>query len=261
MSSVRFASVFLFGSGLSRLGFTAVRDMKDTLESPSTSPTPDWRDKVTWYTHETSAVRLVKIAGNVLFRLLAEVECVGQENVPKTGGCIVAANHVNDFDILYMGICNPRHPHFMAKAELYKNPVFGWLIRLGGSFPVYRGKKDQWALQQAGRILTAGETLFMFPEGTRSRNGQLREGKVGVIKLALEHQMPVIPAAILGTQNIHFSLWNRAKVKIEFGQPLDIGSLAGPPPHSYETMAELTTTLMQKIAAMLPPEQRGVYGV
>lgn len=231
--------------------------MKDSLESTSTEP--DWRDRVTWYTHETTLVRLVKNMGDILFRLLAEVECVGQKNVPKTGGCIVASNHVNNFDIIYMTICNPRHPYFMAKVELYKNPLFGWFIRLGGTFPVYRGEKDQWALQQAGRILAAGESLFMFPEGTRSRNGQLKEGKVGVIKLALKHQVPVIPAAILGTQNFRFSLRHRTKIRIEFGQPLDIGSMAGPPPHSYETVGELTTTLMQEIAAMLPPEQRGVY--
>jgi 1-acyl-sn-glycerol-3-phosphate acyltransferase len=149
----------------------------------------------------------------------------------------------------------------MAKRELYKNPFFGWFIRQMGSFPVYRGESDPWALKQAGRILENGRPLFMFPEGTRSgRKAQMKRAKVGSVKLALDHQVPLVPAAIWGTQNVRFGQRRRNKVTIRVAPPLDVATLAGPPPYHQKTYREITTVLMKEIAAMLPSVHRGVYG-
>lgn len=221
----------------------------------------DWRDSVTWYTYETMFAKTVKAVGKIPFSNLARVECVGLENVPAEGGCIVASNHINNFDVIYLSLYSPRFLHFMAKVELYKNPFFAWSIRLGGSFPIQRGEKDVWALQQAGRILDQGQVLFMFPEGTRSgKKAQLKRGKIGAVKLAVENRVPLIPTAILGTQHFQVSLRHRNTIRIEFGQPLDVAALAGPPPHDYGAFRELTTVLMERIAAMLPQAHRGIYG-
>ena len=157
------------------------------------------------------------------FAALAQVECVDFENIPARGPCILASNHINNLDVVYLGLYVPRHLHFMAKIELYRNPIFAWAIRLGGSFPVNRGENDTWALQQAGRVLTAGQMLCMFPEGTRSgAKAQMRRGKVGAVKLALEYQAPIIPMAIIGTQNFSLTQWRTNKIRIQAGQPLDM---------------------------------------
>ncbi|MBN1217839.1 MAG: 1-acyl-sn-glycerol-3-phosphate acyltransferase [Anaerolineae bacterium] len=227
---------------------------------PATIAKTDWRNTVTWYTYETGFTRFIKAILRPLSLALAHIELVGLENVPDSGPGIIACNHFSLYDVIYMGVNLPRHPHFMAKRELYKNRLFGWLIRQFGSFPVYRGEGDLWAMEQAGRVLAAGQLLFMFPEGTRGRHkAQLKRGKVGVVKLALEHGVPVIPCAIWGTENFKVG-WKSNQIHIQVGEPVDMVSLAGPPPLKHDVSRELTTVMMQKIAEMLPPEYRGGYG-
>jgi len=234
--------------------------MDDETPSPAVDSF-DWRDTVTWYTYETNFIRLICFLARPLFGFLAQVDCDGLENIPTSGPCIVASNHLSNVDVLYMGAFLPRFPHFMAKKELYRNPLFGWLIRQLGSFPVNRGESDPWALRQAGLVLEAGQSLFMFPEGTRSgRRAQMRRGKVGTIKLALEHHAAVVPAAIWGTENFRPGLRHNNRVTIRVGRPLDIETIAGAGPWPHHTYRELTDQLMQEIAAMLPPSYRGVYG-
>lgn len=220
-----------------------------------------WRDKVTWYTHETSFLRVIRFLGDYLTSPFTRLECVGFEHIPLTGPCILASNHLNNLDAVFYGAHLPRHTCSMAKKELFDIPIFGWALRMCAAFPVYRGERDEWALKQAGRVLADGEILFLFPEGTRGGpEAKLRQGKIGSVKLALQHKVPLIPAAILGTHNFRLTLGRKNYVRMEVGQPLDVVSLAGSPPYEYETLRDLTTSLMQKIAAMLPPAHRGVYG-
>lgn len=231
--------------------------MEDAAKVP---PPGDWRDNLTWYTHETALSRAIKWVGSLYFHAVAEVERIGFDNFPATGPCILASNHISNLDVVYLAVCLPRHPHFMAKVELYKNPIFGWAIRLCGSFPVNRGENDTWALRQAGRVLEAGQLLCMFPEGTRSKDkAQLRRGKVGAVKLALDYHAPVVPVAVSGTENFSFKRWKGNKIRIQAGPPLDMAALAGPAAYDGDTLRELTTMLMQRIAAMLPPAYRGIY--
>lgn len=222
-------------------------------------PRPDWRDSLTWYTHETAFCRIIKRVGGLYFHAAAEVERIGFDNFPATGPCILASNHISNLDVIYLGICAPRHPHFMAKVELYKNPIFAWVIRQCGSFPVNRGENDTWALRQAGRVLEAGQLLCMFPEGTRSKDkAQLRRGKVGAVRLALDYHAPIVPVAISGTETFGFKGWKGNKIRIQAGPPLDMAALAGSA-YDGDKLRELTNVLMQYIAAMLPPAYRGVY--
>ena len=230
--------------------------MQETLTA--TNEVNDWRDHATWYTHQTILPRLFKLIGRPLFRLVMSLERIDWDNIPD-GPCILAPNHINNFDVLAIGLYFPRHPFYMTKKELFKNPVLSWLIRLCGAFPVNRGGRDAWTMGQAGRVLQAGQMLCMFPEGTRSgRKAQLRRGKPGTVKLALENKVPIVPAAILGTQHIKIGR-KLPKVTLQVGEPLDVATLAGSPPYTNQTIRELTTLLMQRIAKMLPPEHRGVY--
>lgn len=221
----------------------------------------DWRDRAAWYTHETKLLHLVKFIGRRVIWPLATVECLGFENIPPSGPCLLASNHINNWDVIFYGAHLPRHTFSMAKKELFDIPVLGWGLRLCGAFPVYRGESDAWALEQAGRVLEAGRMLFIFPEGTRGgRQAQLRRGKTGGVKLALQHQAPLIPAAIFGTHNFRLGWKGSNHIRMAVGRPIDAVALAGSPPYAYETLRELTTILMREIAGMLPPEHRGEYG-
>jgi 1-acyl-sn-glycerol-3-phosphate acyltransferase len=220
----------------------------------------DWRDSFAWYTCETPVCRIIKRVGGLYFRAVAQVECIDFDNFPTTGPYILASNHISNFDVVYLGLYSPRHLHFMAKVELYKNPVFAWAIRQCGSFPVNRGENDTWALRQAGRILEAGQVVCMFPEGTRSHTKvQLRRGKVGAVRLALDYHAPVVPVAICGTEDFRFKGWKGNKIRIQAGQAIDMAVLAGSTTYDHDTLRQLTSVLMRRIAAMLPPAYRGVY--
>lgn len=224
-------------------------------------PQVEWRDNYHWFTHETLLAKACKTGYKLVLPLLTQIERVGFENFPQQGPCVITCNHISNFDPLFVGVYLPRYPHFMAKVNLYRNRIIRWFFRAGGSFPVYRGQKDRWAFEQAGRVLAAGEVLFMFPEGTRSKHkAQLQRGKIGAVKFAIEHQAKIVPMAIIGTQNIRPGIRVHNKVRMEIAPPLEVEQLAKhSPPYDYETLRYLTDCLMQQIAAMLPPENRGVY--
>lgn len=229
------------------------------MESPSFNHQfrDDWRQRVKWPTHKTWVVKSTYPLGRLFFRLLMNLEISGLENLPRSGACILTPNHISNFDPIAVGLFLPRHVHFMAKGELFREGFMRWYIRHTGSFPVMRGGGDDWPLQQAGRVLQAGGLLGMFPEGTRSKEGaKLRQGRVGAVKLALAYHVPIVPVAILGTQNIKVK---RAQVTVTLGQPLDFTAQAGPPPYDFELYQKLTAILMKQIAAMLPPQHRGLY--
>jgi 1-acyl-sn-glycerol-3-phosphate acyltransferase len=229
-----------------------------SITQPKVDRFNEWRDGVTWYTHKTIVARLVKILGRPLFWTIMDFRGTGFDNIPS-GPCILAPNHINNFDGLTLGIFLPRQPFYMTKRELFKYPVMSWIMRLSGTFPVNRSAQDIWTLQHAGRILKAGQMLCIFPEGSRGgAKAQLKRGRSGAIHLALKHEVPVIPAAIFGTQYLRLGR-NRPKVSLDVGEPLDVTTLAGSAADSPEMIRELTGILMQRIAALLPPDHRGVY--
>jgi|JFJP01.1.fsa_nt_gi 1-acyl-sn-glycerol-3-phosphate acyltransferase len=222
--------------------------------------TPDWRDDYIWYTHEPLITKAFKNFLKVALLPIVQTETAGMEHLPKTGGCVVACNHISNLDPMFVGMYLPRYPHYMAKHNLYKAGPMRWFFRTAASFPVHRGEKDEWALRQAGRVLEAGEVLFMFPEGTRSKdNAKLQHGKVGAMKLAIDYQVPILPMALMGSHAIKPALRNRNRVTMQLGEPLDIKGIAGTPPYSAEVLQQLTEVLMRQIAAMLPVKNRGVY--
>jgi 1-acyl-sn-glycerol-3-phosphate acyltransferase len=220
----------------------------------------DWRDNFTWPTRQTPYITFWKYVERALFWPLYTVQWLDPENLPAAGPCILASNHISNFDSIVLWSRLPRrHIYFMAKIELFTPPIQRQLLARSGAFPVKRGESDEWALAQAGRVLAAGQMLGMFPEGTRSRNGRLQQGKLGAVKLALQHRVPLIPAAIQNTEQIRPGR-GRVAVSVQIGRHLDITAIAGPPPHPETEFESLTTTLMRQIATMLPPNQRGRYG-
>jgi 1-acyl-sn-glycerol-3-phosphate acyltransferase len=176
---------------------------------------------------------------------------VGLENLPKEGAVIIAANHLSNFDAFQLQVSLPRPIFFMGKEELFQKPVMDWLFRQLGSFPVRRGKRDQWAIRHALQVLEHQQVLGMFPEGSRRGRKGLRTAKTGVARLAKAASCPIIPIAIHGPQYMLSRFPHRTRIRITIGPAIV--------PEPKETQLNLTDRMMFTIAGMLPPEARGVY--
>ncbi len=138
----------------------------------------------------------------------------GIENVPKEGGVILAFNHKSYWDPVAAALTSKRRLHFMAKAELFKNPLFGGLIKSLGAFPVSRGKNDIGAIKAAMKILRGGEVMLIFPEGGRIKNGKKVKAKAGVAVIAQMAGVPVVPVNISGEYK-----WLH-KITVTYGEPI-----------------------------------------
>ncbi|MDP9025912.1 MAG: 1-acyl-sn-glycerol-3-phosphate acyltransferase [Candidatus Eremiobacteraeota bacterium] len=143
----------------------------------------------------------------------------GRENVPKSGPLLVAANHASYMDPLALGVACPRPISYMAKAELFRMPILGPLIKRVYAYPVERGEKasSTAAIKQSVQILREGRAVGIFPQGTRVRQGQ-GESKAGVALLASLARAPVIPAFIWGTKDA----MRLHQIKVVFGRPLHL---------------------------------------
>jgi 1-acyl-sn-glycerol-3-phosphate acyltransferase len=173
-----------------------------------------------------------------LFRLQAS----GVENIPPEGGFVLAANHTSNFDPWPLGL--PLFPRrqlrFMAKSELYWFPLTP-VLNAAGAFRVRRGERDLEAIQTAVELCRAGEVVVMFPEGTRRRKGLRKKHEArphtGAARIALEAGVPLVPAAVKGTDRLS----RLGPLRVAFGKPLAPEGT----PH------ELTERLMAEIERLL----------
>ncbi|WP_329152916.1 1-acyl-sn-glycerol-3-phosphate acyltransferase [Streptomyces anulatus] len=176
------------------------------------------------------------VLGPVL-RLLFRPRIEGLESIPTDGAAIVAGNHLSFSDHFLMPAIIKRRITFLAKAEYFTGPgIKGRLtaafFRSAGQIPVDRSGKDagQAAIREGLGVLSKGELLGIYPEGTRSHDGRLYKGKVGVAVMAITAQVPVVPCAMVGTFEIQppGQVVPRIKrVAIRFGEPLDFSRFAG----------------------------------
>ncbi|MGW6783778.1 lysophospholipid acyltransferase family protein [Streptomyces sp. NPDC054987] len=172
-----------------------------------------------------------------LLRLLFRPRIEGLENIPAEGAAIVAGNHLSFSDHFLMPAILARRITFLAKAEYFTGPgIKGRLtaafFRSAGQIPVDRSGKDagQAALREGLGVLAKGELLGIYPEGTRSHDGRLYKGKVGVAAMALGAGVPVVPCAMVGTFEIQppgKRIPKIRRVTIRFGDPLDFSRYAG----------------------------------
>jgi 1-acyl-sn-glycerol-3-phosphate acyltransferase len=159
-------------------------------------------------------------------RLLYRLRVTGLEHLPHEGGFVLAANHVSNFDPWPLGV--PLYPRrelrFMAKSELF-NPVLGPLLRGVGAFRIRRGTGDAEAMATAVRLAREGEVVAMFPHGTRSRKGRRKKLQprphTGAARIALEAGVPLVPAAIKGTDR----LLRLGPLRVAYGPPIELSDL------------------------------------
>jgi 1-acyl-sn-glycerol-3-phosphate acyltransferase len=182
-------------------------------------------------------------------RLLFRLHATGAEHVPKAGGAVLAANHNSNLDPWPLGLplFPRRYLRFMGKSELF-NPVVGPIISSAGAFPVRRGQGDAEAIAKAVELCRAGEIVVMFPEGTRRQKGLRKRyearAHTGAARIALEADVPLVPAAIRGTDR----LTRLGPLRVAYGPAVPIDDLR--PQDPREAAPEATDRLMEHIGRL-----------
>jgi 1-acyl-sn-glycerol-3-phosphate acyltransferase len=154
---------------------------------------------------------------------------IGVDNVPASGPAILAANHFSNMDHFLAGVWLRRRIRFLAKSQLFGNPIGDFIFSRGGVFPIRRGHADEEAFKTIAAIFDQGGVVMIYCEGGRSRTGELGRARPGVGRAALEHGVPVVPVAIHGSQGIR--RWKRLsfpKVTIRYGEPRSFARVAEP---------------------------------
>lgn len=156
-------------------------------------------------------------------RFSSRLRVYGTERVPMTGGIVVAANHFSWVDPPVLGAACPRTLYFMAKVEAHRIPGLGPFMRLFGAFAVRRGESDRDAVRTMREIVRDGHALGLFVEGTRQHSGVPGKVQPGAAMVAINEQVPVLPAAIHGSQT--WRIGNFAPVSIAWGAPMTFDGL------------------------------------
>ncbi|MEO8091271.1 MAG: lysophospholipid acyltransferase family protein [bacterium] len=185
---------------------------------------------------------------------------IGTENVPADGPAIIAPNHFSNMDHFFAGVYLRRKMQFMAKSQLFGNPILNYIFRIGGVFPVRRGHQDDEAFKTADAILERGSCVLMYCEGGRSRTGRLGEPRAGVGRLALESGVPVVPVAIHGSLGVR--KWRKLrfpKVTVHYAEPISFDLVAEPTRDQQVEAAERIFAPVREMYAQL--EEKGRAGV
>lgn len=154
-------------------------------------------------------------------------EVRGRQNIPQKGGLIIASNHVSYMDPPVIGFATRRELHYLAKEELFRQPLLGPLITAFNSIPIRRGKVDTAGLSRAMEVLNAGHALIMFPEGTRSRDGNLLPARPGVGMLAFNTNSLIVPCHLSGSDQPGKWLTRQVRLRVSFGVARTWRELAG----------------------------------
>ena len=160
--------------------------------------------------------------------LLFRLRVIGKENLPREGGYVLSSNHLSNLDPWPLGI--PLFPRrqlrFMAKSELFHSPLWP-MLKFGGAFKVRRGEKDEAAIETAVELARSGEIVAIFPEGTRRRKGLVKKFQprphTGAARVALEAGVPLVPAAIAGTDRV----LRLGPLRVAYGEPVPLDDLKG----------------------------------
>ena len=156
-----------------------------------------------------------------VFRVGWRWKVKGLENFPMQGPVIVVSNHVSLADPIALGAALPRPIFFMAKEELFQYPVLGNICERLGAFPVRRGQADRNAIRRALELLEEGNVLGLFPEGSRSKTGELLKPQPGVAMIALKARVPVVPVACRGTErNLKKGSWFKT-FEVQIGKQIE----------------------------------------
>ncbi len=158
---------------------------------------------------------LMMPVAKAVLKVMYDINCSGTENVPESGGFIIASNHIHFFDPVMIAVNCPRTCHFMAKSDLFSKPIFGSFLKAMNAFPVKRGTSDKNALSFAKKLIDNGWVLGIFPEGTRSKSFIPQKAKNGCAYVAKRTGADVLPVSIYRTPGKKSI---RPKITLRFGE-------------------------------------------
>lgn len=192
----------------------------------------------------------------IIAKLAFGLRIEGREYEPRRGPFLVAGNHASLLDPPLVGIGLRHQSAYMAKDELFKIPILGPWLRSTGSFPVKRGTADRRAIRRSFEVLEQGGVLVIFPEGSRSTDGRLRNAEPGAAMIALRTGVKVLPAAVVNSHRVlrkgkywpHFE-----RVTVRYGPLIDVPKIEGRLDHA--TLEEWGNRFMDAIERLLPPDQ------
>lgn len=191
----------------------------------------------------------------IILKPLFRYEVRGRHNIPKSGPVILAVNHVSYLDPVIVAVAiGPRPINFMAKSELLKIPVFGALLKSLNTFPVKRGLADKGAIAYSLKLLSNGEVLLIFPEGTRIRdnNGRLGKPYPGVTAIALKTGAPIVPIGLIGMGKVFpdgKKLPRFPKLKVRIGDVIKVEKTSAA--DRKEKEAGLTRKVMEELEKLI----------
>ncbi|WP_280768245.1 lysophospholipid acyltransferase family protein [Salipaludibacillus daqingensis] len=180
------------------------------------------------------------------FRLFYRVTLVGRDNIPADGGVLLCSNHIHNLDPPLVGAFLKRQTKFMAKAELFNAPILKSILPRVGAFPIRRGMSDRQALRSGLKLLKQSEIVGVFPEGTRSKTGELGEGLAGVGFFALRSEANVVPCAVIGSYKLFSPL------KVVYGPPVNMNSIR----ENKGSPEEATEEIMRGIQKLLDEHRK-----
>ncbi len=216
--------------------------------------------------HPPWHIRLIRPPLRALFRwvfyILSQVKVAGAENVPKQGAYIIAINHVSLFEAPFVTAFWPMSFEVAGAADVWDRPGQGLLARLYGGIPIHRGQYDRRMLDITLSILRSGYPLLIAPEGGRSHQPGMRRAKPGVAYLMDKAQVPVVPVGVVGSTDDFLERALRAErptIEMSIGRPVNLPPVTGRGKARRQARQENADMVMAQIAALLPPEYRGVY--
>jgi len=206
--------------------------------------------------------RVFRPVFRLIFHLLSDVRIIGKENIPPHGPYLININHVSLFDPPLILAFWPSPPEAAGAIDIWNKPGQGILVRMYGGIPVHRGEYDRAVLDMMIAALNSGKPLLLAPEGRRSHDGGMHRGLPGVAYIVDKTGVPVLPVGIVGTTDDFFDRairMKRPRSEIRIGKLLILPPVEGKGAARREALQANADQIMLTIAALLPPEYRGVY--
>jgi 1-acyl-sn-glycerol-3-phosphate acyltransferase len=190
---------------------------------------------------------LVRFLLTPILLLFYRTRCIDSDKVPVDGPAVITPNHFSFFDHFFIAVYLRRKVQFMAKSQLFKRPM-QFIFTHGGVFPVLRGRRDDEAFKTAHAVLERGDLVVMYAEGGRSRSGELGRARPGVGRIALESGVPIVPAAISGSEEVRN--WKRLrfpKVTVQYGDPIRFEKVESPTREQAQAAADRVFTEVERL--------------
>jgi 1-acyl-sn-glycerol-3-phosphate acyltransferase len=191
--------------------------------------------------------RIAHVLVTLFFKIFFGFRVKGNEVVPEQGRIILASNHVSGYDPPALGIATKREVFFLAKKELFAIPIIGWLIKILNAIPIDRGAGDIRALKTFISILNREAAVILFPEGTRSRTGELGEAREGVGLIAMKTNSDIIPVYLSGTRQIRRAILRKPRVQVVFGTRIYLKNYEHSGLEGKERYKQISTDVLKEI--------------